>query len=157
MKRVHEALLREQLENFFKNFTKNDRASAPSREKNESYNEGDKDRLWCGGRGTIPAGLIQGAQKEGDEDENSDNDDMAGGGDGGGDKGDGDGGEQEVETQSRKYNGSSRLATYFLPGEGIDREVIKTDICRYLGPDALVKPGVLAVRDSFSRFFRVVV
>jgi uncharacterized Zn-finger protein len=29
---------------------------------------------------------------------------------------------------------------YFLPGEGIDREVITADICRYLGPDALVRP-----------------
>ncbi|OBT70356.1 hypothetical protein VE03_00304 [Pseudogymnoascus sp. 23342-1-I1] len=36
---------------------------------------------------------------------------------------------------------SQRLATYFVPAAGIDREVITTDICRYLGNDALVKPG----------------
>ncbi|OBT52374.1 hypothetical protein VE04_07734 [Pseudogymnoascus sp. 24MN13] len=36
---------------------------------------------------------------------------------------------------------SQRLATYFVPATGIDREVITTDICRYLGNDALVKPG----------------
>ena len=31
---------------------------------------------------------------------------------------------------------------WFQPGEGIAREVITADIQRYLGPDALVKPGV---------------
>lgn len=30
---------------------------------------------------------------------------------------------------------------YFIPGEGISREVIQADICRYLGNDALVRPG----------------
>jgi hypothetical protein len=30
---------------------------------------------------------------------------------------------------------------YFLPGEGIDREVIQSEICRYLGQDATCKPG----------------
>jgi hypothetical protein len=29
---------------------------------------------------------------------------------------------------------------YFLPGEGISREVITADITRYLGNDALVRP-----------------
>jgi hypothetical protein len=32
--------------------------------------------------------------------------------------------------------------SYFLPRDGIDREVITADICRYLGNDALVRPGV---------------
>ncbi|KAF2653692.1 hypothetical protein K491DRAFT_705703 [Lophiostoma macrostomum CBS 122681] len=31
---------------------------------------------------------------------------------------------------------------YFLPGEGIGRQIITADIARYLGPDALVRPGV---------------
>src|SRR6266566_3790517 len=31
---------------------------------------------------------------------------------------------------------------YFVPGDGIDREVITEDICRYLGNDAVVRPGV---------------
>lgn len=30
---------------------------------------------------------------------------------------------------------------YFIPAAGINREVIQADICRYLGNDALVKPG----------------
>jgi len=36
---------------------------------------------------------------------------------------------------------SARTREYFLPGIGIDREVITADICRYLGNDALVRPG----------------
>lgn len=34
-----------------------------------------------------------------------------------------------------------RQNEYFLPRDGIDREVIQADICRYLGNDALVRPG----------------
>lgn len=34
-----------------------------------------------------------------------------------------------------------RRVTSFVNGAGIDREVITTDIYRYLGNDALVKPG----------------
>ncbi|KAH7400166.1 hypothetical protein BKA64DRAFT_476298 [Cadophora sp. MPI-SDFR-AT-0126] len=30
---------------------------------------------------------------------------------------------------------------YFLPGDGISREVISAEITRYLGNDALVQPG----------------
>ncbi|KAG5797976.1 hypothetical protein H9Q69_002981 [Fusarium xylarioides] len=36
---------------------------------------------------------------------------------------------------------TDRQNEYFLPREGIDREVIAADICRYLGNDALVRPG----------------
>lgn len=36
---------------------------------------------------------------------------------------------------------SSRMNQWFVPGEGIIREVITADIQRYLGPDALVRPG----------------
>ncbi|KAF2122220.1 hypothetical protein BDV96DRAFT_663216 [Lophiotrema nucula] len=36
----------------------------------------------------------------------------------------------------------SRPVQRFLPGEGIAREVITADIQRYLGPDALVRPGI---------------
>lgn len=35
----------------------------------------------------------------------------------------------------------SRQNEYFVPRDGIDREVITADICRYLGSDALVRPG----------------
>ncbi|KAI9756292.1 MAG: hypothetical protein M1815_003876 [Lichina confinis] len=44
---------------------------------------------------------------------------------------------------------ATRLNKYFLPGEGIRREVITADICRYLGNDALVKPGLYEARDGF--------
>jgi hypothetical protein len=36
---------------------------------------------------------------------------------------------------------SIRTNEYFVPRDGIDREVITADICRYLGNDALVRPG----------------
>lgn len=41
---------------------------------------------------------------------------------------------------------SSRQNEYFVPRDGIDREVISADICRYLGNDALVRPGMYEVR-----------
>lgn len=40
---------------------------------------------------------------------------------------------------------ATRNNEYFLPRDGIDREVITADICRYLGNDALVRPGHLEV------------
>lgn len=36
----------------------------------------------------------------------------------------------------------SRAKQWFLPGNGIAREVITADIQRYLGPDATVRPGI---------------
>jgi hypothetical protein len=39
----------------------------------------------------------------------------------------------------------SRRAISFVNGASIDREVITTDIFRYLGNDALVKPGTYQV------------
>lgn len=35
----------------------------------------------------------------------------------------------------------TRLNEYFIDQDGISREVIQADICRYLGRDALVRPG----------------
>lgn len=40
---------------------------------------------------------------------------------------------------------TGRQNEYFVPRDGIDREVISADICRYLGNDALVRPGVYEV------------
>jgi hypothetical protein len=40
---------------------------------------------------------------------------------------------------------SARQNEYFVPRDGIDREVITSDICRYLGNDALVRPGTYEV------------
>ena len=50
----------------------------------------------------------------------------------------------------------SRLNDYFIDKNGISREVIQADICRYLGNDALVKPGeheVRLPRPSFAEFW----
>lgn len=46
------------------------------------------------------------------------------------------------ETRFRPDEVAPRRQTneYFCPEEGISREVITADICRYLGPDALVRP-----------------
>lgn len=40
---------------------------------------------------------------------------------------------------------AARQNEYFVPRDGIDREVITADICRYLGNDALVRPGTYEV------------
>jgi hypothetical protein len=41
---------------------------------------------------------------------------------------------------------AQRPSQFFIDGDGIDREVITTDICYYLGKDALVRPGIHQVR-----------
>ncbi|PHH61234.1 hypothetical protein CDD81_668 [Ophiocordyceps australis] len=50
-----------------------------------------------------------------------------------------------MSRQPRQSQPASAPATrsneYFVPRDGIDREVISADICRYLGNDALVRPG----------------
>jgi hypothetical protein len=54
---------------------------------------------------------------------------------------------------------TSRMNEYFIEKEGISREVIQADICRYLGNDALVRTGTHQVRfpssclASFRRAF----
>ncbi|KAK1758369.1 hypothetical protein QBC47DRAFT_138860 [Echria macrotheca] len=42
----------------------------------------------------------------------------------------------------------ARQNEYFVPRDGIDREVITSDICRYLGNDALVRPGTYESQDG---------
>ncbi|KAJ5108525.1 hypothetical protein N7456_005200 [Penicillium angulare] len=44
---------------------------------------------------------------------------------------------------------TGRQNEYFIPGDGISREVIQADICRYLGNDALVRPGSHGGRQGF--------
>jgi hypothetical protein len=46
---------------------------------------------------------------------------------------------------------SARTNEYFVPRDGIDREVITADICRYLGNDALVRPGNYEVSQRSAR------
>lgn len=43
--------------------------------------------------------------------------------------------------RDRRAAAQVRTNEYFVPKDGIDREVITADICRYLGNDALVRPG----------------
>jgi hypothetical protein len=48
---------------------------------------------------------------------------------------------RDRERDRRAQAASVRTNEYFVPKDGIDREVITADICRYLGNDALVRPG----------------
>lgn len=46
-----------------------------------------------------------------------------------------------TEKSSASSDGIGGINEYFVPKDGIDREVITADICRYLGNEALVRPG----------------
>ncbi|KAI1764934.1 hypothetical protein GGR53DRAFT_520008 [Hypoxylon sp. FL1150] len=46
-----------------------------------------------------------------------------------------------AQSSSSALPPQNRQNEYFVPRDGIDREVITADICRYLGNDALVRPG----------------
>jgi hypothetical protein len=52
---------------------------------------------------------------------------------------------------------TTRKITFFVPGGGIDREVISTDICRYLGNDATVKPGAHSVCKQGSHRYTITI
>ena len=47
----------------------------------------------------------------------------------------------ESTSAVRAEHPRARQNEYFVPRDGIDREVITTEICSYLGDDALVRPG----------------
>lgn len=47
----------------------------------------------------------------------------------------------ERERDRRREITSIRQQEYFVPGDGINHEIIEADITRYLGNDALVRPG----------------
>lgn len=49
--------------------------------------------------------------------------------------------DRDRASRTQQQQASARTNEYFVPKEGIDREVITADICRYLGNDALVRPG----------------
>ncbi|KAG0650193.1 hypothetical protein D0Z07_2975 [Hyphodiscus hymeniophilus] len=49
--------------------------------------------------------------------------------------------DRERASRAQQQQAQARTNEYFVPKEGIDREVITADICRYLGNDALVRPG----------------
>jgi hypothetical protein len=58
--------------------------------------------------------------------------------------------EKVAEERSAADQSRDPMSTYFLEGTGIDREVITTDICRYLGNSALVRPGTYEVGDGLQ-------
>ncbi|KAK3905522.1 hypothetical protein C8A05DRAFT_41528 [Staphylotrichum tortipilum] len=51
-------------------------------------------------------------------------------------------------SQPQMQPAPARQNEYFVPRDGIDREVISSDICRYLGRDALVRPGTYESQDG---------
>ena len=53
--------------------------------------------------------------------------------------------EEQKAAAAQQSKEQGRRTTSFVNGNGIDREVITTDIYRYLGNDALVKPGTYQV------------
>ncbi|KAL8735082.1 MAG: hypothetical protein Q9181_002940 [Wetmoreana brouardii] len=51
---------------------------------------------------------------------------------------------EPVRDQKREFPSSTRGASlneFFVDGEGIHREVMQRELCKYLGPDALSRPG----------------
>ena len=53
--------------------------------------------------------------------------------------------EREVPRPSRGGGGDG-LNEFFIDGEGIHREVMQREICKYLGPEAYSRPGAYNVR-----------
>ncbi|KAK3337482.1 hypothetical protein B0T19DRAFT_438144 [Cercophora scortea] len=56
--------------------------------------------------------------------------------------------QQTPANQPSNIPAQARQNEYFVPRDGIDREVITSDICRYLGNDALVRPGTYEAPDG---------
>ncbi|KAK0717190.1 hypothetical protein B0T26DRAFT_602787, partial [Lasiosphaeria miniovina] len=54
----------------------------------------------------------------------------------------------QAQQQQQALPPTTRQNEYFVPRDGIDREVITSDICRYLGHDALVRPGTYESPDG---------
>jgi hypothetical protein len=50
--------------------------------------------------------------------------------------------------RDRPERESARLNEFFVNGEGIHREVMQREICKYLGPEAYSRPGTHNVRLS---------
>ena len=57
------------------------------------------------------------------------------------------------ENESLPIEIVGRKTRFFIPGDDIDREVIQSDICRYLDHDATVKPGhfQVSMSDCYSQ------
>lgn len=55
---------------------------------------------------------------------------------------------EPVRERERDFVSSTRGASlneFFVDGEGIHREVMQRELCKYLGPDALSRPGTYNV------------
>lgn len=65
------------------------------------------------------------------------------------------GGDRESRSSRTQQAAAARTNEYFVPRDGIDREVITADICRYLGNDALVRPGTYEVCSNYDYYSRL--
>lgn len=54
--------------------------------------------------------------------------------------------EREREYPSSTSTRGAPLNEFFVDGEGINREVLQRELCKYLGADALCRPGTYNVR-----------
>lgn len=54
--------------------------------------------------------------------------------------------EREPARTARAGGGGDGLNEFFIDGEGIHREVMQREICKYLGPEAYSRPGAYNVR-----------
>ena len=62
------------------------------------------------------------------------------------------GSDSREETRGSKKARGDDLNEYFCDGEGINREVLQKEICKYLGPEAYSMPGEYKVgRKAFSQ------
>ena len=52
----------------------------------------------------------------------------------------------EREPPRPPRGGGDGLNEFFIDGEGIHREVMQREICKYLGPEAYSRPGAYNVR-----------
>jgi hypothetical protein len=70
---------------------------------------------------------------------------------GSGSGGSGSGGSGQQQAQQYQYTTSDGpVWNWWIPAEGIHREVIQVDIQRYLGPGAVSKPGKGHGKDAVS-------
>lgn len=56
----------------------------------------------------------------------------------------------EREPPRATRGGGDGLNEFFIDGEGIHREVMQREICKYLGPEAYSRPAAYNVRSNAS-------
>lgn len=57
--------------------------------------------------------------------------------------------EREREYSSSTSTRGAALNEFFVDGDGINREVLQRELCKYLGADALCRPGTYNVRPLY--------